>query len=337
MPALSTHLSQYRQITSPLWPGLWLSAGLAGCAFLSRLIPGFTHVSPSIVAAGLGLLLAQSTKSASNLLPGLAFSSRHLLRVAVSLLGLQITFEQIAMLGWVPFALVAITLAASFLFVTALGSIIGVDAKLTQLIAAGTSVCGAAAVAATNAVTDAPDEDVAYAVAMVTLFGTALMLAEPLLYPFLSLNQVRYGLWAGASVHEVAQVVGATSQVGADAERIGTIAKLSRVILLAPLVTLIGVLGTAKGGAPRARTGIPLFVLAFVVLVLLGSMLLVPPAVRVASNQVSSFLLAMALAAMGLNTRFSRLNAKGWPPLILGASGCLFIALFSLALIRFFD
>src|SRR5262249_55721968 len=132
-------------------------------------------------------------------------------------------------------------------FTVWLGRQLSVDRKLTELIAAGTSICGASAVVATNTVTRASDEDVAYAVACVTVFGSASMLLYPVTAGLLQLTPHAFGLWAGASIHEIAQVVAAAFQNGVDAGNYGTIAKLSRVMLLAPLVLALGCL-SAKWG-----------------------------------------------------------------------------------------
>ena len=114
------------------------------------------------------------------------------------------------------------------------------------MIAAGTSICGASAVIATNTVTNGDDEDVAYAVACVTIFGSVAMFAYPLLPTLLHLDPHAFGLWSGASIHEIAQVVAATFQDGKRAGEFGTIAKLSRVMLLAPVVIVLGWLASRK-------------------------------------------------------------------------------------------
>ncbi len=129
---------------------------------------------------------------------------------------------------------------ATFAFTIWTGKWLGVAPKLAQLIAAGTSICGASAVIATNTVTSADDEDVAYSVACVTVFGSVAMFSYPLLRGLVHLDPQSFGLWAGASIHEIAQVVAAAFQDGQKAGEFGTIAKLSRVMLLAPMVIAIG-------------------------------------------------------------------------------------------------
>lgn len=165
-----------------------------------------------------------------------------------------------AEVGSAGLGIIATTVAATFLFTTWLGRRLGVDRKLAELIAAGTSICGASAIVATNSVTRASDEDVAYAVACVTVFGSASMVLYPALETLLQLTPHAFGLWAGASVHEIAQVVAAAFHNGADSGNFGTIAKLSRVMLLAPMVLLLGIFcaGRAERGEPSKRQSAPM-------------------------------------------------------------------------------
>jgi uncharacterized integral membrane protein (TIGR00698 family) len=217
-----------------------------------------------------------------------------------------------------------------------MGRWLGVDPKLTELIAAGTSICGASAVIATNTVTRGRDEDVCYAVACVTLFGSIAMFTYPLLGTALQMNTQDYGLWTGASIHEIAQVVAASFQHGQDAGQSGTIAKLTRVMMLAPMVFALGwaaLRRRAPGEAKQGGVPMPWFVLGFLALVGVNSVISIDPAVRAAIVQLTTFLLAMALAAMGLGADFKKLVAAGPRPLLLGAAATLFISTFSLALV----
>jgi uncharacterized integral membrane protein (TIGR00698 family) len=228
-------------------------------------------------------------------------------------------------------------LVSTFVFTKWLGRLLGVERKLAELIAAGTSICGASAVIATNTVTGAHDEDVAYAVATVTVFGSIAMFCYPVLLGLLHLSPRAYGLWAGASIHEIAQVVAAAYQGGHAAGDFATIAKLSRVMMLAPVVITLGLL--ARRHHPKGHKGgrtipMPWFVLGFVALVGVNSFVAVPSGFKSVIVTATTFLLSLALAAMGLETDARKLRAKGIRPLLLGLVAFLFIASFSLALVR---
>ena len=164
-----------------IWPGVVLAAIVAASAFSMRELPGLGIFSPMILAVIVGIVFANLVGLPANTRAGIAFCQRTLLRFAIVLLGFQLTVTQLGAIGLGGVAIVASSLLATFCFTLGLGRLLGVERKLTELIAAGTSICGASAIVATNAVTGASDEDVAYAVASVTLFGTIAMLGYPLL------------------------------------------------------------------------------------------------------------------------------------------------------------
>jgi uncharacterized integral membrane protein (TIGR00698 family) len=326
-----------------LLPGLFLTITLAAVVFELRNLVGITALSPLIMAIVLGMAFHNTVGTPDACKPGVAFSMRRILRFAIVLLGLQLSLAQLARVGTLGLALIAVTLVGTFIFTVWLGRWLGIDRKLAQLIAAGTSICGASAVIATNTVTRASDEDVAYAVACVTVFGSASMLLYPAMAGLLQLTPHAFGLWAGASIHEIAQVVAAAFQNGVPSGHFGTIAKLSRVMLLAPMILALGYLNArgmqrAKGDRGKRPTiqsvPTPWFVLGFIAMMLFNSFELIPHADKTWLVQVTTFLLTVALAAMGLETDIGKLRAKGWRPLLVGAGSWLFISAFSLALIE---
>lgn len=324
---------------SPLLPGVALSAAIAAGAFGLRLLPGLGMFSPMILSIVTGMALHNIVGTPALMKPGVAFSMRRVLRLAIILLGLQLTAAQVVEVGGRGLLVIALSLAGTFLFTVGIGRLLGVDRKLAELIAAGTSICGASAVIATNTVTRAPDEDVAYAVACVTVFGSIAMIVYPLLPALLHLDAHAFGLWSGASIHEIAQVVAAAFQEGQQAGEFGTIAKLARVMLLAPVVLTLGVLATRRArrgghGHASAQPPLPWFVFGFIALVGVNSVITVPPEAKMIIVTTTTFLLSMALAAMGLETDFAKLKAKGLRPLALGFAAFLFIAGFSLALVK---
>ena len=326
-------------VASGVWPGLLLTGLVTAAAFGLRELPEVSTFSPLILAIVIGMLFHNAIGTPVRAKAGVTFALRRILRFAIILLGLQLTAAQIAEVGATGIAVIALTLIATFLFTTWLGNLLGVEKGLAQLIAAGTSICGASAVIATNTVTNAHDEDVAYAVACITVFGSIAMFAYPLLPDLLHLDARAYGLWSGASIHEIAQVVAAAFQDGRQAGEFGTIAKLTRVAMLAPTVIALGLMASRrnrKAGLHTAggRAPMPWFVLGFVALVGVNSVVTIPPDMKAIIVTVTTILLAMALAAIGLETDIGKLRAKGLRPLMLGAAAFLFIATFSLILVK---
>src|SRR6202165_3194716 len=322
-------------------PGLFLTSIVAGAAFAVRQLPGMATFSPMILSIVIGIAFHNIVGTAAWAKQGVTFSLRWLLRVAIILLGLQLPSSQVSEIGGRGLGIIAATLLATFAFTVWMGKLLGVEPRLAQLIAGGTSICGASDIIATNTVTNADDEDVAYAVACVTVFGSVAMFSYPLLPGLLHLDPHAFGLWTGASIHEIAQVVAVAFQDGQKAGEFGTIAKLSRVMLLAPMVIAIGLMGArdtkhgkSGAGTSSARLPMPWFVLGFVAMMGINSLVTIPADAKAWIVAATTFLLSIALAAMGLETDIGKLTAKGFRPALLGAFAFLFIAGFSLTLIK---
>lgn len=330
-PTLPTVWTVLRAIA----PGLGLTLLLAALATLVRQLSGIATLSPLMLAMVGGILVRNMVGLSTSTKPGITFSLKRILRFAIVLLGFQLTWAQLAEVGAAGFVAVAATLVATFVVIRLVGRMLGVGPALADLIAAGTSVCGASAVVACNTVTRGSDEDVAYAIAVVTIFGSISLLLFPVLGPALGLTGSDYGLWVGASVHEVAQVTGAAFQGGTDAGQAGTVAKLARVLMLAPLVSVLGAMARQGAGSAKSSAPMPWFVLGFVAVMAINSVW--PLAVEIKQTVVgtTTFLLTLALAAMGLETDVLKLRARGLRPLVLGAFGWLFISVFAILALSF--
>jgi len=318
-------------------PGLILTAAIATVALTIRNLSGITALSPLIVSIIIGMLIRNTLPVPAAVEPGIGFSLKKILRTGIVLLGLQVTAMQILSLGGAGLAMVVLTLVSTFIAIRIVGRMMGVDRALTDLIAAGTSVCGASAIIATNTVVRGREEHVAYAVACVTLFGSLAMIAYPLLAGPLGLDARGYGLWAGSTIHEVAQVVAASFQGGELSGQFGTISKLARVVMLAPLImTLALAMRSGSDGGAKASAPMPWFVFGFIGMMLVNSAVTIPANVSQNLVMLTNFLLSMALAAMGLQANIGKLKAEGWRPLALGAFGWIFIAVFGYAMLRLF-
>jgi uncharacterized integral membrane protein (TIGR00698 family) len=316
-------------------PGLLLAFILTCAATGLRVIEGVSMFSPLIIAMVLGAALRTLMGIPLSAKPGLGFSQRKPLRAAIVLLGLQLTFTQMALIGWSGLAIAAAALLATFIFTLWLGRTMGIERRLVALIAGGSAVCGASAIVAFNTVAAADDEDVAYAVAAVTVFGSIAMLAYPLTPQWLALDPEAFGLWAGASIHEIAQVAGAAFQNGEVSGQTALVAKLARVMMLAPLVLgFAWLLRRRTAGANDAAVAPPWFLAGFLVMVAVASLIDLPDAVVRTVAELTTFLMTMALAAMGLDTDLMKLKLKGLAPLALAAAAAVFITLFSLALVK---
>lgn len=216
---------------------------------VARVVPG---VSAAVVAVVLGVALTNLGGLHRSLAPGLGFASRRVLRLAIVLLGLRIALPELLALGWRALAVVAVGTGVTFTATRWIGGRVGVSPRRSLLIATGVSVCGAAAVAAMHEVAESDDDDVAAAVGVVVLYGSVSIVTLPLLAGALGLTPHQLGLWAGASVHEVAQVAAIGAAAGAGVLVSAVAVKLARVVLLAPIVGLTSVSLRRAGTDPAS-------------------------------------------------------------------------------------
>jgi len=267
--------------------------------------------------------------------PGIAFSRQALLRAGVTLYGLRLTFQDVVSFG-ISGALIDATVLLSTFILAAYAGVrwLGMDRRTAMLIAAGSSICGAAAVMATEPIVRARAEQVTIAVATVVIFGTLAIFAYPVLFRlneqwhFLSGGPGAFGIYIGSTVHEVAQVVATARSVGPQAADTAVIAKMVRVIMLAPFLMALSLWLSMQGPSARdaageakpARRGsivVPWFAFGFLGIVLFNSMNLLQPAVREGLLAIDNLILAMAMAALGLSTHYSALRQAGSRPLLL--------------------
>lgn len=326
-PAPTTAPAARRQ-RSELLPGLAATGvGVALAVVGHQVLPSVGVLTWAVllgaVAANLDLVPVVAQ-------PGLRIAVRRLLRVGVVLLGFSLSLTAIAGLGAPVIALVVLTLASTLAVTWWLGLRMEVGRARSLLIATGFSICGASAIAGMERAADADEDDVATAITMVTLWGTVAMIVLPLLQAPLGLTDRQLGIWAGASVHEVGQVVAAAGPAGATAVALAVVVKLTRVLLLAPVVALVSA-ARNRGTTTAPPPVVPLFVLGFLACVLLRTAGWVPAPVLDVVGTAQTITLGAALFALGTGVHLGKLLHGGGRPLALGAISTLVVATVSLA------
>lgn len=308
--------------------GVALAAALAAVA-VSGLVP---LLGALLVALALGTVVANTPLAHARALVGHAAVTKLLLRLGVVLLGLRLPLGDVAAIGAAGVLVVAATVVLTYAATRALGTRLGLDQRLVTLLAAGFSICGAAAIAALADAVGARQKDVAHSVALVTIYGTAMIVLVPWAVAGLGLSEEQGAIWAGASIHEVAQVVAAASIIGPGAVAVATTVKLGRVALLAPTYLV----AVRSVGAPASAGRVPLlpwFLVGFVVMVALRSSGLLPGQLVDAADDVTTVLLAAGMFGLGLGLRLREL----WPvpagALVLATCSTLVAAGTSLALV----
>ncbi len=325
------NLRQWRQ-----WiPGLALAAAISALALGLAQGAGLVRYGASsltlaiLIGAVLGNgwpALAQGARRA-----GLGLAQRNLLRAGVALYGFNLSWQQIVAVGSAGL-LADVLLVASTL---ALGCFIGIrllglDRETALLTAAGSAICGAAAVVATVPVLRLDEartaEKTAVAVGTVVLFGTLAMGLYPLLYAWIGPQHLDFGRYVGSTVHEVAQVVAIGDALGPEVARGAVVVKMIRVMLLVPFLLLLGTVLARQGGVEgegasrRGPVAVPWFAVAFILLAGVNSLQLLPEGAVAALRQCGMVLLTAAMAALGLETTLARMGRAGLRPLLLGAA-----------------
>jgi len=301
-------------------------------------------ISALTLAIVLGMLVSNTIypRIASATAVGVTLSKQNLLRLGIILYGLRLTFQDIGHVGMTGVAIDATMLCSTFALAWFVGTrLFGLDGETAMLIGAGSSICGAAAVMAAEPVVHGRADQVTVAVSTVVVFGTLAIFLYPVLYHLneqyhvLTMSPTAYGIFAGSTIHEVAQVVAAGRAVSDEATNTAVIAKMVRVMMLAPFLIALsaylsgsngasarGVAESAGHGAPAKaprRIVIPWFALGFVALAGVNSLASLPKQGLAVAIDIDTVMLAMAMAALGLSTHVSAIRCAGIKPLALAA------------------
>lgn len=345
----------------PALPGLYLVIAVAIVArYLHGLIPSATiarAVSEVFIAVLLGLHIRNTLRFSARFDAGVKFALQRILRLGIILLGLRLSLQDVVATGLSALLLILACMAVALTLAYFAGRLLKIPSRLAALIGVGTAVCGNTAIVAVAPVIEAKEEDVSFAVATITFFGTLAVVVYPFIGYFLGVNDRAFGLWAGTAVNDTSQVVAAGAAFSDKARDIATVVKLTRNTLMAPLIVVIGMVyarsqNRKQTGAPvKFSFGkvVPWFVLGFLMMTLIrtggvawgalphdvahpGALTGAAGALKLV-DEIAKFAVLMALSAIGLGTNVAAIRRTGIQPLALGLSLASALALFSLGTI----
>jgi len=320
-----------------LLPGLLLSMVLATAAFVLAglpLIANTLHLSALLLVILLGMAVASVISLPEVVGPGVALAQRPILRWAVAGLGFRLSLQEIVAIGGPGLAVVVVSTLSTLVFGWWIARRLGVPEKLGILLGVGSAICGASAVVAADSVVHADKRDSAIALGTITLLGTIGIVLYPILGRILGLSDFVFGVWDGASLHEMAQVVAAGFGMSEEAARVATVVKLARICLLAPVIFwLAWSLRRRHLAEGKARVSpVPWFLVMFVVFAAVNSANVLSSGNVDLIRKADLWLLCVGMAGVGLQTGFHDIRAAGTAPLLAGLLQWLFLALVSLGL-----
>jgi uncharacterized integral membrane protein (TIGR00698 family) len=307
-----------------------LAVGLVG--FLSITIGGVTsYVSSPVIALLVGFLLSNAGLTGSWAQPSLQFAAGPLLKLGIALLGFRLAFSEISEIGsYVGICIVISLVLIVFLGIRKIGSLTKISNSLGLLIATGFSICGLSAIAAMKPLSGADDEEVGYALGLVTLFGSLSVVVLPLLQLIFDLGSSDFGWWVGLAVHDTGQVV-ATASIDSDkALDAAVLVKMARILMLAPILIGVSFLRNEKRSDQKRRYRIiPMFIIGFLAAATLRSLDVFSDQVIEAIGDIRSFFIASAMFGLGAGVRLKALSSLGGRPLVFGLVSWVLIVLFA--------
>lgn len=316
--------------TGKLVPGFAAALIIAAISKLIESILPIHLIGASVIALFIGMIINHFWKPNDTFSAGLKFTSKKILKFAIILLGASLNIKIVLEVGKMSLCVMAFTLFTCFGVGYFVGRALKINWKLSNLISAGTGICGGSAIAAIAPVIDADDSDIAYAMSATFLFDMAMIVLFPIMGQAMGLSDMAYGLWAGTAVNDTSSVVAAGYAFSEAAGDFATMVKLTRTLSIIPTVIAFALINArikrkeagAGGAAVKAKLGltkiIPWFILGFIALAVINSFGVIPQAVSSGMKDVSKFLMVSALAAIGLNTSFKDMKKSGFAPMLHG-------------------
>lgn len=324
----------FNEKRSSMLHGILLIALFACAAFYIGEAKFFKEISfsPMIIGIILGMLYANSLRNnlPETWVPGIQFCSKKLLRLGIILYGFRLTFQEVVEVGTAGILIDAIVVTITIIGGIYIGRLLKMDSEIALLTSVGSGICGAAAVLGTESTIQTKPYKTAVAVATVVIFGTLSMFIYPIAYRsgLINLTPEEMGIYSGATLHEVAHAVGAGNAMGPEVSNVAIIVKMIRVMLLVPVLLIIGYWVASKAGhgtdkSKGGKVNIPWFAIGFLAVIGFNTLQLLPSAVVDAINYIDTFLLTMAMAALGAETSIDKFKKAGAKPFILAF--CLYI------------
>lgn len=312
-------LSGLRASGRERFPGIMASAVVAtSAAFLAE----HYHTPVMLLALLLGMAMGFLADGDSRCKPGIEFTAREVLRLGVAVLGIRLTLGQMMALGWEPLALVVGSVIVTILLSVAVARRLGFDPLFGMLTGGATAICGVSAALALSAALPAhPNKERAtlFTVICVSALSTLAMISYPMIAHYFGFAGSAAGIFLGATIHDVAQVVGAGYSMGQETGDAATLVKLMRVAMLLPVIVCATLITRARGGNAGSERPplLPWFAVGFLLLAAINSMGFIPKSVQAAGNDISRACLVTAIAALGMKTRLKELASVGIKPIAL--------------------
>ena len=316
-----------------LLPGILMSVAIAAlAAWVESLMP-IHLIGAAVIAMFIGMVLNYFLKDTTVFKSGVKFTSKKILKFAIILLGLSLNITTILNVGKMSLMVMIFTLLTCFGGGYFIGKALGLNWKLSNLISAGTGICGGSAIAAISSTIDADDNDVAYAMSATFLFDMAMIVLFPIMGRALGMTDQAFGIWAGTAVNDTSSVVATGYAFSEGAGDFATMVKLTRTLAIIPTVITFAFIQlrlkrkeamakSENGSDLKANFSIakifPWFILGFLAMSIVASVFSVPAAVVAGTKKASKFLMVCALAAIGLNTSFADMKKAGIRPMIHG-------------------
>lgn len=330
------------RFTVPVMKGILLTLALALAARLVAGLPFFSIMGQLVIAIMFGMIWRAAAGVNSGLMEGASFSSKKLLRLGIILLGFRLNLSDIYNAGATVFLIAFANLTFALLAVYGLSRLFKVEKRLGILTACGTAICGAAAVVAIAPVIKANEKETAVGAANVAVLGTIFTIIYTLLFTYLGLNVLDYGVFAGGTLHEIAHVVAAADPAGQQASDLAIIVKLTRVALLVPVAILIGFIIQRKenqdAGQKMTLSSLPIpwFILGFLAVSTLNTTGFISPGAAEGIVSFAYLLIGMAMAGLGLSVDFKSFRQMGGKALSAGLAGSVLLSVFGYMLVAIF-